>query len=134
MKDYIIREMKPNEFPLLSDFLYEAIFQRDENNLIPREIINQPELRIFTDGFGNRDDYCLVAEINEKIIGAVWVRILCGELKGFGNIDEITPEFAISLYKEYRNRGIGTELMKSMLQILRAKGYKRTSLAVQKDW
>lgn len=133
MKEYIIREIKSNEVPLLSDFLYEAIFQRDENNLIPREIIDQPEIRIFIDNFGKPDDFCLVAEVNGKIIGAVWTRILGGDIKGFGNIDEYTPEFAISLYKEYRNKGIGTELMKSMLQLLKAKGYKQASLAVQKD-
>lgn len=133
MKNYIIRKIKSNEIPLLCDFLYEAIFQKDENNLLPRDIINQPELKIFIDDFGKHDDFCLVAEANEKIVGAVWTRILCGDIKGFGNIDEYTPEFAISLYKEYRNKGIGTELMKNMLQLLKGKGYKRTSLAVQKD-
>ncbi|MBP0976822.1 MAG: GNAT family N-acetyltransferase, partial [Oscillospiraceae bacterium] len=43
-----------------------------------------------------------------------------------------TPSFAISLYKEYRGHGIGTELMKEMLDVLKAQGYKRASLAVQK--
>jgi len=133
MKEYIIRKIQPSEIKLLSDFLYEAIFQRDENNRLPREIINQPEIKVFIDNFGKPDDYCLVAEIEGKIVGAVWTRILAGEVKGFGNIDEHTPEFAISLYKEYRGKGIGTELMKSMLQLLKDKGYKRTSLAVQKD-
>lgn len=133
MKEYVIREIKPNEIPVLNDFLYEAIFQRDEHNLFPRDIINQPEIKIFIDDFEKPDDLCLVAEVGGKIVGAVWTRILCGEIKGFGNIDEYTPEFAISLYKEYRNRGIGTELMKNMLRLLKDKGYKRTSLAVQKD-
>lgn len=133
MEVYIIREIKPNEIHILSDFLYEAIFQRDENNLFPREIINQPELKIYIDDFGKHDDSCLVAEAGGKVVGAVWTRILCGEIKGFGNVDEGTTEFAISLYKEFRNRGIGTELMKSMLRMLKGKGYKQTSLAVQKD-
>lgn len=39
----------------------------------------------------------------------------------------------LSLYKEYRNQGIGTALMKQMLQHLKARGYKQTSLAVQKE-
>ena len=133
MNDCVIRKIKMHEIPILSDFLYEAIFQRDENNLCPREIICRPELKIFIDDFGKPDDFCFVAEIDGKIIGAVWTRILCGNIKGFGNIDEYTPEFAISLYKEYRNKGIGTELMRNMLQLLKNKGYRRTSLAVQKD-
>lgn len=61
-------------------------------------------------------------------MGAVWVRTI----SGYGNIDSVTPEFAISLYKAYRGYGIGTALMKKMLTHLKEKGYKRTSLAVQK--
>ena len=47
-------------------------------------------------------------------------------------MDDETPSFAISLYKEYRGKGIGTRLMEEMLNILRDQGYKRASLAVQK--
>lgn len=133
MLNYRIRTLKENEIYLLKDFLYEAIYQRDESKLLPREVINQPELRIFIDDFGKKDDYCLVADVDGKVVGAVWARILAGDVKGFGNIDEQTPEFAISLYKEYRNKGIGTALMKSMINLLQEQGYKRTSLAVQKD-
>ena len=43
-----------------------------------------------------------------------------------------TPSFAISLLKEYRKYGIGTELMKQMLMKLKLEGYKQASLAVQK--
>ena len=33
----------------------------------------------------------------------------------------------------YRGRGIGTQLLQKLLEALRNKGYKRVSLAVQKD-
>lgn len=133
MIKYKIRELKINEIPLLENFLYEAIFQRDEENLLPKKIINEPELKMYIEDFGKSDDYCLVADIEGKVVGAVWCRILSGEIKGFGYIDEQTPEFAISLYKDYRNMGIGTSLMKNMLKLLKKQGYKKTSLAVQKD-
>lgn len=48
------------------------------------------------------------------------------------DVDDDTPSFAISLYKEYRGQGIGTRMMKEMLALLKEKGYKRASLAVQK--
>ena len=48
-------------------------------------------------------------------------------------VDDKTPSFAISLLKEYRNYGIGTELMKTMLDELKKHGYKQSSLAVQKQ-
>ena len=67
-------------------------------------------------------------EIKEKIVGAVWVRIM----NDYGHIDDETPSFAMSLYEEYRNLGIDTALMGAMLQFLREKGYKQASLSVQK--
>jgi len=122
--------MQPQEYPLLEEFLYEAIFQRDENNLLPKTIINDPALQVYIKDFGTmNDDYCLCAEVNKEIVGAVWVRIIAG----FGNLDDKTPEFAISLYKNYRGHGIGTEMMRRMLELMKNKGYHRTSLAVQKD-
>ena len=53
-------------------------------------------------------------------------------MNDFGHIDDETPSFAISLYKEYRGLGIGTKMMEKMLSLLKDKGYKRASLAVQK--
>lgn len=32
------------------------------------------------------------------------------------NIDRVTPEFAISVKKEFRRQGIGVRLMKSMIR------------------
>jgi len=127
--NYKIREIRKNEYPILSDFLYEAIFIPEGMNKPPKSIIEQPELQVYIENFGRKDDWCLVAEIKEKIAGAVWVRII----NDYGHIDDETPSFAISLYKEYRNLGIGTALMETMLQFLRKKGYKKTSLSVQKS-
>lgn len=126
--DYQIREIRESEYPILSDFLYEAIFIPEGMEKPPKSIIRKPELQVYIADFGKADDWCFVAETNEKIIGAVWVRIM----NDYGHIDDATPSFAISLYKEYRNLGIGTALMKAMLQFLKEKGYQQTSLSVQK--
>ena len=126
--DYIIREIRKNEYPILSEFLYEAIFIPEGMDKPPKSIIKQPELQVYIEDFGKEDDWCFVAEIKEKIVGAAWVRIM----NDYGHIDDETPSFAISLYEEYRNLGIGTALMGVMLQFLREKGYKQTSLFVQK--
>lgn len=127
--DYKIREIKMEEIGILEDFLYEAIFQRDEDNLVSKEIIKKPELNVYIDNFGQINDNCLVAECDGKIIGAVWTRII----EGYGSIDQKTPEFAISLYKDYRGKGIGTNMMLEMLNLLKEKGYQQASLSVQKD-
>lgn len=114
--------------------LYEAIYQPEGTETLSRNIIKTPEINIFISNFGKLpDDYCLVADMDGEIIGAVWVRILSGRIKGYGNIDNETPEFAISLFGEYRNKGYGTQMMKKMIEYLKEKGYKQTSLSVDKN-
>ncbi len=128
-----IRPIKESEIFKLEDMLYEAIFQPEGYAPIPRTVLDVPEVNAYIQDFGTKkDDYCLVADLNGEIIGAVWVRIISGEIKGYGNVDAETPEFSISLFKEYRNQEIGTKLMQEMIEYLRSKGYKQASLDVQK--
>ena len=130
MKNAIeIRCIRENELGLLKDFLYEAIFIPEGVEPPSRDIVEKPELRVYTDGFGTKSgDNCLVATHEGKIVGAVWTRIM----HDYGHVDDKTPSFAVFLYKEYRGKRIGTRLMAEMLDILRNQGYKRAALAVQK--
>ena len=128
--NYKIRQPKEDEYELLNDFIYEAIYIPEGKEAPPKSIINQPDIQVYVSDFGKqKDDYCFIAEVDAKIVGAVWVRIM----NDYGHIDNETPSFAISLYKEYRGCGIGTALMKQMLSALKQMGYKKTSLAVQKE-
>lgn len=74
--EYLIRPMKQDEYGLLEDFLYHAIFVPDwYKDPVPRSVIYEPELWCTIENFGqSKDDFCLVAEADEKIVGAVWVR------------------------------------------------------------
>ena len=127
--DCLIREITEFEYPLLDEFLYEAIFVPDDAVAPSKSIIKSPDLQVYVSDFGSlKDDHCLVAEVDGKVVGSVWVRIM----DDYGHIDDKTPSFAISLYKEYRGLGIGTKMMQKMLALLKRNGYSKTSLAVQK--
>ena len=127
--NYVIRPLRKDETELLKDFLYEAIFIPEGVEPPARDIIVQPELKLYYEGFGTgRADHGIVADVDGKVVGAVWTRIM----KDYGHVDDDTPSFAISLYKEYRGQGIGTRMMNEMLALLKEKGYKQASLAVQK--
>lgn len=127
--NYRIRQMKKSEYPILSDFLYEAIFIPEGAKKPPKSVIEQPELQVYIADFGKADDWCLVAEAEEKIVGAVWGRIM----DDYGHVDDETPSLAISVYEEYRRLGIGTALVGAMLRLLKDQGYRQTSLSVQKE-
>ena len=51
-----IREIKKSELGILEDVLYEAICQPDKNNLIPRSVLNIPEVNAYIGNFGKKND------------------------------------------------------------------------------
>ena len=127
--DVTIRKIQKQEYPLLDNFLYEAIFVPEGIEPPPKTIITSPELQVYVERFGeSKDDWGLAAEVDGKIVGAVWVR----SMNDYGHIDAETPSLAISLYKEYRGFGIGMAMMKQILALLKSHGYSRVSLSVQK--
>lgn len=127
--NYRIREIEKTEISLLDDFLYEAIFIPEDVTPPPKDIIEDEELQIYVKDFGKyKDDICFVAEVEGKVVGAVWLRII----DDYGHIDDDTPSLSISVYKGYRNLGIGKSLIKNVLEELKKRGYKKTSLSVQK--
>lgn len=125
----IIRRLKNDEVFLLKEFLYQAIFIPAGMTAPERSIIELPELKVYYEEFGSgRADHCLIAEEDGTVVGAVWTRIM----HDYGHVDEATPSLAISLLPSYRGKGIGTELLAKMLDLLKEQGYEKVSLSVQK--
>jgi ribosomal protein S18 acetylase RimI-like enzyme/SAM-dependent methyltransferase len=124
-----VRQIQSQEYPVLEDFLYNAAFVPPGAEPFPREIIFDPEIYIYIKDFGGKDDCGVVAEVDGKIVGAAWTRII----PAYGHIDNQTPELAISVLPEWRGKSIGTQMMQYLFYLLRKRGYKQTSLSVQKD-
>ena len=130
--DYIVRNIRDSERPLLEEFLYQAIWvPEDFEGEVPRSVVrDDPKCCAAYLGFGSLpDDRALVAEADGELVGSCWVRTT----DEYGHIDDATPSFSISLYPAYRGRGIGTSLMRRMLTDLEDAGYARCSLSVQKE-
>ena len=127
--DYVIREMWKEEYPLLKDFLYEAVYVPEGAEPPDRVILESPELQVYIRDFGySRHDHALAAVVDGDIAGVVWARIM----DDYGHINDETPSLAISVHNGYRNSGIGTALLKEMLLYMKMKGYPAVSLSVQK--
>ena len=127
--DVRIREIRKKEYPLLGDFLYDAVFVPEGTPPPPKSIVDLPELQVYIRDFGRRkDDLCFLAEVKGMPVGAVWTRIM----NDYGHVEDGVPSLAISVRKEYRGGGIGTVLMRTILGELRKRGYEKVSLSVQK--
>ena len=123
--DYLIGE--PDY--LCKGYGYHAIFLHPGTAPLPREVIYNPDIYIYIENFGGKDDCGLIAKQNGIIVGAVWTRII----PVFGHVDDETPELAFSVLPKYRGQGIGTMLLTNLFELLRERGYRRTSLSVQKE-
>ncbi|MCQ4795821.1 GNAT family N-acetyltransferase [Anaerofustis stercorihominis] len=117
----------------MEKFLYNTIYIPDGSTPLDKSIIYNKEIYNYIEGVGKDDDIVLGCEYNNKIVALSWSRILNGEVKGYGNIDDKTPEIAISVLKGYRNKGMGTSLLKEHLKVLKNNNYKRVSLSVNKE-
>ena len=124
-----IREINVSDYPFLEDFLYNAIFIPPGEEMPQRNIIFEPEIYVYIKDFGVESDCGVVAEQNGTIIGMAWTRII----PAYGHIDNDTPELAISVLPDYLGLGIGTMMMEKLFELLRERGYKRTSLSVQQN-
>lgn len=130
MEDIIIRELKQNEIHFLSEMLYEAIFIPNGEKKLPKEIINEPELNIYIKDFGRKNDFCLVAEKETKLIGAIWIRQFNESEKGFGFVNLETPELSMAIIEKYRGNGIGKIMLNKMLSKITVLNFKQVSLSV----
>ena len=54
--DYTIREIQTQDYPLLDDLLYEAVFIPEGIDPPPKTIITAPELQVYIAHFGGSTD------------------------------------------------------------------------------
>lgn len=128
-KTCLIRPLRREEYGLLKRFTYEAIFIPAGVEPPPCDIVEKPELAVYWRDFGEgRGDTALAADIDGRVVGAAWARIM----NDYGHLDDSTPSLAISLMKEYRSLGIGSRLMEAVCEQLAARGFAGASLSVQK--
>jgi GNAT superfamily N-acetyltransferase len=128
-----IREFEEGEIVLLESFMYDAIFIPEGEEKPSRDVLAYPEILRYYDNFGREGDYCIVAEYEGQIIGTVWTRLFSPDNESYGYIDSFTPEVAMAVIEEYRNKGAGKLLLSEMLKLIKTKGYKQISLSVDTD-
>ena len=111
-----IRPLTKTDEPLLWEMLYQAIYVPESSKRPPRDIVYEPELAKYVQNWGCPGDIGWAALNKAKQpIGAAWLRLLTGDNKGYGYIDDKTPELSIAVLPAYRGKGIGTSLLSRLL-------------------
>jgi ribosomal protein S18 acetylase RimI-like enzyme len=90
-------------------------------------------LERYVAGWGRRGDDALVAIDEFQPVGAAWFRLFEADEPGYGFVDENTPELTIAIVPSRRGKGLGEQLLISLLDRAREEGYARISLSVEAD-
>lgn len=117
-----------------ADFLWEMLSDASHAGLDPGELRERPELARYVDGWGRPTDLGVIAveSRNGERVGAAWLRLLTGDAKGYGYVDDATPELAIAVRAAHRGRGVGGRML---AQLLESAGgtFGAVSLSVRAD-
>ena len=128
----IYRQASINDYHFLREMLYEALFVPEGEKPFPKSILDLPEISKYTENWASPGDFGIIAGDGDEPVGAVWGRLFKSNNRGYGYIDDKTPELTMAVKNSYRNRGIGAELMRRFLILAKEKGHKAVSLSVDK--
>ena len=129
---FAIRPLTPADEPFLWDMLYQALYVPEGHPPFPREMVHEPEIRRYAQGWGQSTDIGVMALDDERPVGAAWLRLLIGNNKGFGYVDENTPELSIAVLPEYRAKGVGSNLLVRLVEMAKAH-YSAMCLSVSSE-
>ena len=124
-----IRSLEPSDQDAIWDWLHVALWDPPPAGLRPREVLKNPAVAIYAEGWGREGDVGVVCEADGKDAGACWMRRIRGGV-GLGYVDDDTPQLGIALMPGFRGRGFGRLLMVSALEAAGAAGYRQVSLTV----
>lgn len=126
-----------DEERFLWEMLYEAVHwgpDEAEPKPPPEEVLGDPVLRRYAEGWGRDGDLALVARDAEsgREVGAAWYRLFPADEPGYGFVDAATPDIVIAVVQDRRGAGVGGALLRALMDAARGDGFGAISLSVQK--
>jgi GNAT superfamily N-acetyltransferase len=120
----VIRRGNRQDVRFLRDMLRHAFYWRSGGT------VEDASLWRYVSGWGRRGDAAVIGLEGGFPIGAAWYRLFPREEPGFGFVHERIPEMAIAVVPSRRGRGIGSELVDSLVDLAKEQGYGGLSLSV----
>ncbi len=124
-----LRPIVGTDEPFLWEMLYLALYVPEGKPPFPREILDEPDIACYVQGWGRPGDWGLLALDEDRPVGAIWLRLWSGDEIGYGYVSPVIPEFSIALQPEYRNKGLGTRMIKTVISMAQER-YTGLSLSV----
>lgn len=127
------RRIQTTEHPFLKEMLYQALHVPEGAAPFPRSILEEPSIVKYISDWGSKaNDIAIVAVVKQQIVGAIWGRLFTIEKRGYGFMNDQTPEISMAILSEFRGQGIGTSLLTSIEKEYLKLGINSLSLSVDK--
>jgi ribosomal protein S18 acetylase RimI-like enzyme len=129
-----IRGVEPGDIDFLADMLCQAVAWRTGEVEAVRSRLGEPQLARYVDGWGRPGDRGVVAiDESGSRAGAAWYRLFTQDDRGYGFVDEQTPEITLAVEPSARGMGVGEALMHALVVAARQQGHRALSLSVEED-
>ena len=134
MSLYVIRRLAQADEQFLWEMLYAALHVPEGHAPFPKEIVWEPDIAKYVRHWGKEGDagFIAVDALTSLPVGAAWVRMFTAENRGYGYVDDETPELSMAVLPEYRAQGIGTDLLSHLIEDVRLQ-HRGLSLSVSSD-
>jgi len=127
-----IRLLTEGDEDVLREYLYMALLVPEGHPALPREILQEPPIARYVDGWGREGDLgVLASDASGEDIGAAWLRRWAGTERGFGFVAYDVPELSLAVRPGHRGRGVGTQMLSALLGIVDKRGWS-VSLSVDR--
>ena len=123
------RLARANDAIFLREMLYHAALLPG-SSATKEEVLSQPSVSAFIDGWGRPGDHGIIAERAMEPIGAGWYRILPDSDEEAGFVGGETPELVIGVEAAHRNQGVGGKLLDALLAKAKDEGNAAIGLTV----
>jgi GNAT superfamily N-acetyltransferase len=125
------RRATSHDQAFLWEMLYHAIYVPAGSPLpAARYHLPSQNWHAMSTRWGKPHDLGIIALVHVNIpIGAAWLRLLTGTNRGYGYVDDRTPELSIAVLPDYRGKGTGAALLERLFAAAR-KRYPGISLSV----
>ena len=127
-----IRAIADHEFGFLFDLVYEAAYIPDGMERPPKSFVYGPKVSRYVEDFGREGDLAFVLVDGHELVGGIWSRFFFEDCRGYGFVDESTPELGMAILDPYRGRGFGTQLLQRLIDSLIDGGFRKVSLSVDR--
>lgn len=130
----VLREALSSDQALLNEMLYHSLYVAPGQEPFSRDILQDPKVNKYAAGWGRPGDLAFIAFNSEtrNALGAAWLRLLKGDERGYGYVDDDTPELAVAVVPGYRGQGVGSALLERLLEAAAAR-HRSVSLSVSED-